>query len=332
MLILQSGVPKSGNLWLYRILQGVAKHAGLEQRSFIQRHPIHEQAKTWKLSYPGQADVDSLDVEPRECFLRISHVFWEPIPDIDDYLGQCSHVWTHSPICSRSFGVLPKFDRVVHIIRDPRDVAISMSRYVFTPHVLENYPPHYEKDPDSFRALTLDGTLRDWVQHVGGYLRYKDRLRVHVVFYERLLHGFQEELSDLLRYLDIQLDQEALRQIESEVSFSSMKKESPFHVSQGRSGNWSRVFPLAQKQQAERIAGRMLRLLNYPVTEDALALLPRLPEKIDLEELDRAIQQSRRTARDEISRVWVFMTSKRPLRAKVNRVRELAYQAIKKIF
>lgn len=324
MLILQAGIAKSGNFWLYTLLQSICQHGGLEQRSFIQHHPIYAQARTWKLSHAGQADVDALDIEPRGCHFRISRVFREPIADIDAYLRQCSHVWTHSPICPRSFSVLPKFDGITYIIRDPRDVVVAVSHYVFTPHFRANYPPHYEKDPDAFRALVLDGMLRDWVQHVGGYLQHKDQLRIHVVFYERLLHEFRAELAGLLGYLGIGLDEAAIQQVESEVGFAAMNKENPFHVRRGKSDEWRQVFTAGQKEQAERIAGRMLKLLNYPLAADTSPSLPCLPHEINDQELGRAVRQGRRSFAEEVRRVATFVTGERPLRAKTARVSQWA--------
>jgi aryl sulfotransferase len=331
MLILQAGLAKSGNFWLYTLLRSICKHGGLEHRSFIQHHPVYAQARTWKMSYAGQADVDAMEIEKRRCHFRVGS-FCEPIADIDGYLRQCSHVWTHSPICSGSFAVLPKFDKIVYIIRDPRDVAVSYSHFVFTPHIQASYPPHYEKDPDSFRALALDGMLRDWVQHVGGYLQQKEHLRIHVVFYERLLHEFRAELDRLLAYFGIRLDEAAIQQVENDVGFAAMRKENPFHVRQGRSDEWRRVFTAGQDQQAERIAGGMLKWLNYPVAADASPSLPSLPREIKSDVLDRAIRQARRSFADEARRVATFVTGKRPLKAKAARVSHLVRRRIARSF
>ena len=309
MAILQIGVGKSGNLWLYKILQELLHRSGQPLQSYIRQHPIQERARTWELSFAGQAEVDWITIKPRGCYCRISSLFREPITDFDSYVRQCSHVWTHSPVNRRSFQVLPKFEKIVYIIRDPRDVANSLARYAFTKHVQEHFPPHYEKDPASFRALTLDGVLRNWVQHVGGYLRHREEFGLHVVFYERLLRDFDHELTGLTDYLGLALDGEARRKIQEAVDFASMRKENPGHVAQGRAGTWQETFSSDQKELAERIAGPMLRLLNNPnPTRTAI---------------DEAIAPARRSWCDEIERVAVFVRSQRPVKAKLARIREL---------
>lgn len=327
MAILQAGIHKSGNFWLSRILRQITHHAAWEHSSYIQRHPIHPTALTWELSYAGQADMDFLNIEPQGCYCRISGVFREPIDDIGAYVRQCTHVWSHSPINARSLEVLPLFDKIVYIVRDPRDMAVSLSRFVFTRHVRENYTPHYEKDPESFLGHALDGELRDWVRHVGGYLRVRPIIPFHVVFYERLLHAFDSELNSLLTYLEIDLSAEAIDAIRHEMSFDTMHRKDPDHVRRGQSRQWARILSDEEKRHALDIAGDLLELLDYPTTanpeldDDGGDGLPRLPETIDPERLERAIGRAERGPWGEIRRFAGFLLSDRSLRVKADRVR-----------
>lgn len=326
MVILQAGVPKSGNVWLHRILQLTLDHGGVPRRSYIQAHPIQAQARTWELSYQGHADVDNLDILPAGCVCRISAVFREPVTDLDAYLRRCRHVWTHSTINARSPAVLPKFDRIVYIIRDPRDVAISMANYVFTPHVQRRFPPHYEKSPTTFLQHALDGLLRDWVQHVGGWLRYQDGPPVHVVFYERLRQSFDAELTALADYLGVRLDVAARAAIRTATDFAAMKPGSPNHLRQGLAGGWRQVCTGPQNRLATQIAGPLLRLLNYPVHPTDPETLPARPASLPPAALAAALAAARRSLGDEVRRVWDFAVSDRPLRAKLNRVRDWTRQ------
>ena len=140
--ILQSGMEKSGNYWLWKIIQSVLTDAGMSTQTFIETQPIHALAKTWELSFTEQADIDVIDIEETGLFYRISSVFRMPLlaVDVDAYLSQASHVWTHSFYCARSDEIFPKFDKVVYIVRDPRDVALSMNRFQFTPY-MQTYNP-----------------------------------------------------------------------------------------------------------------------------------------------------------------------------------------------
>ncbi|HUF89254.1 MAG TPA: cytochrome P450 [Gemmatimonadota bacterium] len=324
--ILHAAIHKSGNLWLSRILREVTRRAGWEHRSWVQRQPIHPVARTWRLSYSGQADMDFLRIRPDGCYWRISDVHQERIDDLEEYVRRCTLVWSHEPIIPRSVEVLPLFDRIVYLIRDPRDIAVSLSRFVFTPHVLRNWPPHYEEDPGTFLKHALDGELRDWVAHVGSWLRIRPRIPFHVVFYERLLHDFDAELRGLVDYLEIELPDAELDAIRDAVSFGSMHGADPDHVRKGRSGQWVEALSPGQRAHSVRVAGEMLELLGYPTGAEGTVdgrsePLPSLPARLDPERLAQAIARAQRGPWDEAKRVVGFAFGDRSLKVKANRVR-----------
>lgn len=331
MAILQAGVPKSGNYWLYNIIESVAKQAEIEHRSFIQNHHIHEVAQTWDLGFAGQSDIDFLHLGAKDCYFRISAVFREQILDVEDYISQCSHVWTHSPIANNySLEVLSKFKNIVYIIRDPRDIAISYSHFAFTPHKLNNHPPHYEKNPACYLDRRLDEMLKRWVNDVGSYLKHQDTLQIYPIFYERLLHSFDTELIKMLAYLGIELDAQALKQIKDEVTFSSMKKQSPNHLRKGKSSQWKQKFTASQKERAEKIAGPMLALLNYPIS-DTNNGLPYLPTELTKEKIEAAIAYSKSIRTSRVKQFYIFATSTRPISVKANAVRDWSWKRIRKV-
>src|SRR3972149_719710 len=181
MLLLQSGLPKSGNLSLHKILQESLRLGGIELRSFIQTHPIYQEAKTWP-GFEEQAGIDFIEVDTHGCYSR-KGAFRQPIIDLDGYLKQCTHVWTHALWVPRCDEVFRKFEKIVYIIRDPRDVLVSASRYFFTPFMQAQHPQH-EPDADTYRKHRLYEQVITWVQHTGGYLIHADEYRIHFVYYE----------------------------------------------------------------------------------------------------------------------------------------------------
>ena len=328
MTILQAGVPKSGNYWLYNIIRNILIEAGLEHRSYIQQHPIQEQAKNWQLSFAGQSEMDFLNIEGGRCYCRLSGVFKEKIDDIDNYIEQCSQVWTHSPLNSLSQSILPKFDKTIYIIRDPRDVAISYSKFAFTEHKLKNGSPHYEQNPETYLANRIEEMTRQWVQHVGGYLKYQNELNIYPVFYERLLHSFDSELAKLLAYLEIELSPEAIAKIKHNVAFKTMKQQSPKHLRKGSSGQWQDKLSDLQKEKVARVAAPMLDLLGYSLTKRNI---PNLPARINPEVLDYAIATSERSALDHLQRLYDFVNSQRSISAKANLAKDWSLGKIKSL-
>ncbi|WP_019507046.1 sulfotransferase domain-containing protein [Pleurocapsa sp. PCC 7319] len=327
MTILQAGVPKSGNYWLYNIIRNILLKTRKEHRSYIQQHPIQEQAKNWQLSFAGQSSMDFLTIEKGRCYCRISSVFREEITDIDSYIEQCSQVWTHSSLNPLTKSILPKFNKIVYVIRDPRDVAISYSKFAFTEHKLKNGSPHYEQNSETYLVNRLEEMTRQWVQHVGGYLKYQTELNIYPIFYERLLHSFDRELEKLLVYLEIELSSEAIARIKRNVAFETMKQQSPKHLRKGSSGQWQDKLSARQQERVAKVAAPMLDLLGYSLTTRNI---PDLPQKIDQKVLDYAIATSERSPLDHLQRFYNFINSQRSISAKANLAKDWSFGKIKR--
>lgn len=294
MQILLTGVAKSGNFWLYRILQTIMDIAGWEQKSYIQGHPLHAIAKTWPLSNEDQANLDFIDITSNGCFFRISSVVRMPIEDIDAYLAKCSLVRSHSYFCKRSLDVIPKFDRSVYIIRDPRDVVISFANFAFTPYY-QRYYPHSYKDSQDHIHRNLERKLWGWMHHVSGYIQHREELNLHVLFYERLKQDFQDEIYRLGTYLGMDLTPEQIHQVEEATSVQAMKGANPDHVRKGETGGWKKTLTPSQRQRARFSIAPILELLGYPLTPGKVdvAIQPFVPSGLTLSQLRTALRKSR---------------------------------------
>jgi aryl sulfotransferase len=287
MNILQIGAPKSGNFWLWRILQNTIVEAGLPNKSLVRSHQIHDLARTWKLSHDQQANIDMIDVDALGCSWRISSVFRMPIPDISAYTAQCNHVWTHSRFCERSPEVLSEFDRIVYIVRDPRDRLLSAARFAFTPY-MQQYYPHGDADRQSFIETRFDEHMDGWRWHVFDYLRHSAEFDIHFIFYERLLHDFDNEFARLTDYLGVDLGERARKNIKRSVTFETMRDENPEHVKKGKAGKWRSQLDSRQQGRAVVLAGSLLDLLDYPRYERLDGdHLPSMPENLSVSHVER---------------------------------------------
>lgn len=264
MKILQGGVPKCGNFWLYQIIQQILKRSGKNNQSFIEQQPIYELAKKWDLNFPEQARIDVLEITDLQLIYRISSIFKMPIDNLEQYVSKATHVWTHSPVCKKSKEVFQFFDKIVYIIRDPRDRILSAAKYYCSPY-MQKYFPQKEKDPDVFLNENFDKLMNDWVWHVYDHLRYSKEYHIYIVFYENFLSNFQKELDGLLSYLEISLGDEEKKNLQDAVSFKTLKSQNPKHLNKGRSGYWMENLTEAQKLKAESLAGPLIQFLGYPV-------------------------------------------------------------------
>jgi aryl sulfotransferase len=318
MLLLQSGLPKSGNLWLHKILQESLRLGGIESKSFIQSQPIYQEAKSWP-GFSEQARIDFIEMDQQGVFYR-KGAFSQPIKDLDSYLDQCTHVWTHTLWLPRCDDVFRKFEKIIYIIRDPRDVIVSASKFYFTPFMLDQHPQK-EPNAETFLKHRLYEQVLTWIQHIGGYLLHADEYHIHFVFYERLLHDFDGEYTSLLAYLGIQLPSTAISEIKESVRFENMKRQNPYHLRKGEAGGWVNVLTPFQARQVAKMAGPIMAILGYAI-EDANLMsiaLPSMPARLDADQIRRAITAARGGMPDKLRYAWAFATSRRPLGEKLTK-------------
>lgn len=318
MPILQSGKAKSGNFWLYTIIKEAMLEHGVPHTSYINQQPIYEKARSWNLSVEEQADIDVLQIEPEGCYYAISNRFQQKITNMDEYISIASHVWTHSMWIKEQADVFKKFNRIVYIVRDPRDVAISMARFAFKPYALQRHT-HNELDPTSYLSNRLYGSMLSWVRHVGDYLLHSQTHNIHFVFYERLLHDYDNEAHRLFDYLGLNLSTIQFNAVKQRVTHLEMQKINPNHVLKGQSCQWVEILSPSQNQRVLRIAGQLLEMLNYPLipSEEVTHKLPKLHKSLDATRIRKAVAYSRGGVFDKLAYGLAFLHSRRSIKQKL---------------
>lgn len=307
MKLLQIGMEKSGNLWLWKTIESILARAGLEKKRFIQKQPIYDLMENWPTTIAGARDIDSLEICKNVVYYYFYPFFYMSIDNLDDYMNSVSHVWSHSHYNKGSEKVLPRFDKIVYIVRDPRDAFISTSRHVFNP-LRFKYLRIEEENPEQYFEKSYRLLARRWAQHVGQYLRRRDALNIHFIFYERLLFDFDRELQGLLDYLNIQLGENDKKAIKEEVSFSSMQREYSDHLRKGTYGQWLQILTTKQKKEILRITGPLIQLLNYSTNRKGG--LPAVPKEINDKEIGKMISRSNwPTIREATDRFYKIATN-----------------------
>lgn len=289
--ILQNGAPKCGNFWLYQIIQQILKRSGKWKPGFIEKQPVYSLAKNWDLNFPDQSKIDVLEITDLQYKYRISSIFQMPVEDITSYVQETPHIWSHSPVCKKSFELYKLIRKKVYIIRDPRDRAISASKYYCSPYMVK-YFPQKETDPEQFLNNNFNSLLYEWVWHVFDHLKYQEFLNIHIAFFEGFLLDFQRELDLLLDYLEVELDSSEREALEEAVHFSTLKKNNPQHLKKGESGYWMDQLTESQMAKAEIIAGPLIRFLQYPSNPGQKIDYNTDPKHQDYEQLKQEILES----------------------------------------
>lgn len=159
-----------------------------------------------------------------------------------------------------------RFRRVIYILRDGRDVAVS--------HYL------YLCGLDRFDGSLLDFIRNrelgpaQWAKHVSAWLETPGRTPV-TVRYEDLLTDTAGQLRRMAEFAELPTDDEKIERAIARSDFSVMKKlqdtagrpyddaEGMEHVRKGTSGQWLSWFEQRHAEAFEEVAGDVLRRIGY---------------------------------------------------------------------
>lgn len=185
MKILQSGIAKSGNYWLYTILRKLIDKSDLHYSSYIIKQPIYKVAKQWKLSQHNQSEIDVLEIKPNQILNRISQIYKMPIYDIDDYLNDATITWSHSIFYKNCLNIYKKFDKIVYIIRDPRAVIISSAKFRDTKYVQSLMPKaSSNENTNSYLEERFERAIGSWGLKMLSFIEVSKLINIYPIFYE----------------------------------------------------------------------------------------------------------------------------------------------------
>ncbi|MBC6404872.1 MAG: sulfotransferase domain-containing protein [Rhodospirillales bacterium] len=231
--IIVSGYPKSGNTWCTRL---VAEAIGCPSRGYLGRR-----------LYRGKRDITT-----------------EGLDRVSDFAVWKSH---HEYLWIRE--VHPRVS-VLHIVRDPRDVAVSGALF-FT---VDEYNQFYGTDVNCFEAMVrtvCDGGInnckRPWAQWVRPYLEGKTL----TVRYEDLLDDPLRELQRIMLAWGISRSETALHAAIEKQSFATTLKQAKASgksskikiVRNGQTGDFRKYLTAEQIARIEASCKAEMAALGY---------------------------------------------------------------------
>jgi hypothetical protein len=170
--------------------------------------------------------------------------------------------------------------RVIYIVRNPLDVAVSAKHHYGQSSELtveHMCMPNFALDPWRADApgLQLQQRVGDWSEHVRGWMQAAD-VPVHVMRYEDMLFDPWETFAQMLRALDIAVDEAQLATAVAAASFQRLQQQeeesgfrerpiratAPFFRS-GKAESWREELEPALAEQLIATHGRMMQALGY---------------------------------------------------------------------
>lgn len=229
--------PKSGNTWL-RFIAAHLLHP---------EEPVDFSTIAWQVPDTHLAEAAELEGTPRPRVLK-----------------------THRHVERR-------MRRVVYLVRDPRDVCISLFHYSRKTGKLDSAQPVDVQLPVFARAFAeADG----WAEHVGGWLGARHgREGFLLLRYEDLLADAPAQIARLADFLGVQADWQRCEDIAAATDRRIMQKQEqrqgaswqgaagtdqsiPF-VRKGTAGGWRQELPAEAAELMERRWKREMARLGY---------------------------------------------------------------------
>ncbi len=179
----------------------------------------------------------------------------------------------------------PRYKKVIYIVRDPRDVAISNYHWEMKQRAVSEACPIEEFLPQWIEGKVWD-RLGNWGDHVTSWLSTRGERDGFVILrYEDLIKDPARELIKVANLLGIEPTKERLARAAELSSADRMRKleetqgkkwvqtrytrqDKPF-VRKASSGGWKSVLPPQSVEQIEAAWGHRMISLGYPLTSGA---------------------------------------------------------------
>jgi hypothetical protein len=310
------GQGKSGTTWLRNMLNShpevLCKGEGrFFERDFVQAAPLEDLEKGWLKSVQPTSLYGAIS-SSEHLRTWIERSVWTDGEDVDKHLGNLGRLAIYYFLIERlsktdkkivgdkttfshgetlnEIGALYPEARVIHVIRDGRDVAVSMIHHMWNyskdagafydlePEDLEKRDA-YRKNPASalaeglFTEKRLTNIARSWAILVGKAIEDGPILldgNYTEVRYEDLLRRPEVEVGRILRLLGADASEETVKHCVEAADFEkwsegrkSGEEESSSFYRKGVVGDWKNVFTERDKRIFKEVAGELLIRLGY---------------------------------------------------------------------
>ncbi|XP_064598948.1 sulfotransferase 1B1-like [Liolophura sinensis] len=185
---------------------------------------------------------------------------------------------THLPpfILSKSKKLFDGKHKIIYIIRNPKDVAVSYYTQTYNFRSLYGYDGKWS----GFLELFLNGMVDcgSWFDHVLMWEKYKEdhpEIPIHFVYYEDLKEDLMGEIRRLGNFLDENRDQSFYEQLCKRSVFPAMKKNHDNHAKKelkqlyrngdltmfrkGIIGDWKNVFTVSQLERLDAMFAHKMK-------------------------------------------------------------------------
>ena len=276
MIIWLASYPKSGNTWMRMFLKSYFMESN---EKLNLEGSILDNFKPQ--GFPDQLLLDRLKVD----YFKFEEIVknWETMQDYINLNNITNFVKTHNAMCTigqYQFTTNRNTKGAIYIVRDPRDVLISLSH-----HMGLNYEKTYENLSSSFYfEYPLSGDKRyrktligTWSDHYKSWKNYKSCKTLIVKYEDMLLDKFNtfEKIINYLKEVDgTKLNEEKLRKAIKQTQFEELQKiekaegfsekgKGELFFRSGKNGEWKKELPTNLIKKIETLFNKEMIELGY---------------------------------------------------------------------
>lgn len=189
--------------------------------------------------------------------------------------AESSPVFDNSGFIFSGFRHFPNFDldvagnKCILLVRDPRDMVVSMYYSVTKSHVIPEGNDSLRKNREEALQKAIDEFVLGKMQsYVGQFNTYKEKLNgkdVKVYRYEDVIYDKSTWLGDVLDYLEIDKSPELLKNVVKQFDVIPDTENESQHVRQVHPGNYKKKLSGPAIEKLTEKAKDFLTYYNYPL-------------------------------------------------------------------
>lgn len=200
--------------------------------------------------------------------------FHSVVPEVHE---RCSNATKIQPRVFKSHSEPDRrFRRVVYLVRDGRDVAVSFYYHALRQKLIDESVT-FEQFLTSFNTGHV-GRFSSWNDHVCGWLQKRNE-QFFLFHYEDILTDPEEEFTRLIAAIGLEVNPDAIHMAVAAGRFARMQRlESEQHdlydawmladkrypfVRSGRAGTWRRYFTESMEREFTKANKEAMELLSY---------------------------------------------------------------------